>query len=116
MKFDLLKKDPNTKARAATITTDHGLIETPIFMPVGTIGTVKGVHQRELKNDINPDIILANTYHLFLRPQIDILEKAGGLHKFMNWDRNILTDSCKYRLVVYRFRFVFYECGLKIYY
>ena len=88
MKFDLLKKDIDTRARAGNLTTDHGVIETPIFMPVGTVGTVKGVHQRELKNDINPDIILANTYHLFLRPEIDILEKAGGLHKFMNWDRN----------------------------
>ena len=98
MKFDLLKKDSDTRARAATLTTDHGVIETPIFMPVGTVGTVKGVHQRELKNDINPDVILANTYHLFLRPQIDILEKAGGLHKFMNWDRNILTDSGGYQV------------------
>ena len=96
LKFNLLKKDKNTKARAATLTTDHGVIETPIFMPVGTLGTVKGVHQRELKNDINPDIILGNTYHLYLRPQIEILEKAGGLHKFMNWDRNILTDSGGY--------------------
>ncbi|MDG1794411.1 MAG: tRNA guanosine(34) transglycosylase Tgt [Flavobacteriaceae bacterium] len=98
MKFDLLKKDTETKARAATITTDHGVIETPIFMPVGTVGTVKGVHQRELKNDINPDVILANTYHLFLRPQVEVLEKAGGLHKFMNWDRNILTDSGGYQV------------------
>jgi queuine tRNA-ribosyltransferase len=98
MKFDLLKKDPETKARAGTITTDHGVIETPIFMPVGTVGTVKGVHQRELKNDINPDIILGNTYHLYLRPQTEILEKAGGLHKFMNWDRNILTDSGGYQV------------------
>ena len=98
MKFDLLKTDTETRARAATLVTDHGVIETPIFMPVGTVGTVKGVHQRELENDINPDIILANTYHLFLRPQIDILEKAGGLHKFMNWDRNILTDSGGYQV------------------
>ena len=98
MKFDLFKKDTETRARAATLVTDHGVIETPIFMPVGTVGTVKGVHQRELKNDIDPDIILANTYHLFLRPQIDILEKAGGLHKFMNWDRNILTDSGGYQV------------------
>ena len=98
MKFDLIKKDNNTKARAATLTTDHGVIETPIFMPVGTVGSVKGVHQRELKNDINPDIILGNTYHLYLRPQIEILEKAGGLHKFMNWDRNILTDSGGYQV------------------
>jgi queuine tRNA-ribosyltransferase len=90
MKFDLLQKDPQSKARAGTITTDHGVIETPIFMPVGTVASVKGVHQRELKEEINPDIILGNTYHLYLRPQPAILEKAGGLHKFMNWDRNIL--------------------------
>ncbi len=98
MKFDLLKNDPQTKARAGSITTDHGVIETPIFMPVGTVGSVKGVHQRELKLDINPDIILGNTYHLYLRPQTEIIEKAGGLHKFMNWDRNILTDSGGYQV------------------
>jgi queuine tRNA-ribosyltransferase len=98
MKFDLLKKDPQSKARAGSITTDHGVIETPIFMPVGTVASVKGVHQRELKLDINPDIILGNTYHLYLRPQTEILEKAGGLHKFMNWDRNILTDSGGYQV------------------
>lgn len=98
MKFDLIKKDSQTKARVGTISTDHGVIETPIFMPVGTVASVKGVHQRELKNDINPDIILGNTYHLYLRPKLDILEKAGGLHKFMNWDRNILTDSGGYQV------------------
>ena len=98
MKFDLLHKDPLSKARAGSITTDHGVIETPIFMPVGTVASVKGVHQRELKEDINPDIILGNTYHLYLRPQTQILEKAGGLHKFMNWDRNILTDSGGYQV------------------
>ena len=98
MKFDLLKTDPQSQARAGSITTDHGVIETPIFMPVGTAGTVKGVHQRELKNDINPDIILGNTYHLYLRPKLDVLEQAGGLHKFMNWDRNILTDSGGYQV------------------
>ncbi|SEP55838.1 tRNA guanosine(34) transglycosylase Tgt [Flavobacterium urocaniciphilum] len=98
MKFDLLKKDAQSQARAGQITTDHGVIETPIFMPVGTVASVKGVHQRELKNDINPDIILGNTYHLYLRPQLDVLEKAGGLHKFMNWDRNILTDSGGYQV------------------
>ena len=96
--FDLLQKDSQSKARAGSITTDHGVIETPIFMPVGTVASVKGVHQRELKNDINPDIILGNTYHLYLRPQTEILEKAGGLHKFMNWDRNILTDSGGYQV------------------
>jgi queuine tRNA-ribosyltransferase len=98
MKFDLLKTDPQSKARAGSITTDHGVIETPIFMPVGTVASVKGVHQRELKDEINPDIILGNTYHLYLRPQTEILEKAGGLHKFMNWDRNILTDSGGYQV------------------
>ncbi|MEY4432169.1 MAG: hypothetical protein RLZZ44_299 [Bacteroidota bacterium] len=98
MKFDLVQKDSQSKARAGSITTDHGVIETPIFMPVGTVASVKGVHQRELKNDINPDIILGNTYHLYLRPQTEILEKAGGLHQFMNWDRNILTDSGGYQV------------------
>ena len=98
MKFELNTKDTQSKARAGKITTDHGVIETPIFMPVGTVASVKGVHQRELKNDINPDIILGNTYHLYLRPQTDVLEKAGGLHKFMNWDRNILTDSGGYQV------------------
>mgnify|MGYP003670486465 FL=1 len=98
MKFELKSKDPKSKARAGKITTDHGVIETPIFMPVGTVGTVKGVHQSELKDEINPDIILGNTYHLYLRPQTKILEQAGGLHKFMNWDRNILTDSGGYQV------------------
>jgi queuine tRNA-ribosyltransferase len=98
MKFDLKTTDPKSKARAGVMTTDHGTIETPIFMPVGTVGTVKGVHQSELKDEINPDIILGNTYHLYLRPQTRILEAAGGLHKFMNWDRNILTDSGGYQV------------------
>jgi queuine tRNA-ribosyltransferase len=98
VKFDLKITDPKSQARAGVITTDHGTIETPIFMPVGTVGTVKGVHQTELKEEINPDIILGNTYHLYLRPGLDILEKAGGLHKFMNWDRNILTDSGGYQV------------------
>ncbi|HBO30172.1 MAG TPA: tRNA guanosine(34) transglycosylase Tgt [Leeuwenhoekiella sp.] len=98
MQFNLVTKDAASKARAGAITTDHGTIETPIFMPVGTVATVKGVHQRELEQDINPDIILGNTYHLYLRPQTEILEKAGGLHKFMNWDRNILTDSGGYQV------------------
>ena len=98
MRFDLKGTDNQSKARAGTITTDHGVIETPIFMPVGTVASVKGVHQRELKNDIKPDVILGNTYHLYLRPQTSILEQAGGLHKFMNWDRNILTDSGGYQV------------------
>ena len=98
MKFDLIKTDSKSSARAGLISTDHGQIETPIFMPVGTIASVKGVHQRELKNDINVDIILANTYHLYLRPNTDVIEKAGGIHKFINWDRNILTDSGGYQV------------------
>lgn len=98
MKFELKAQDPSSKARAGKITTDHGDIETPIFMPVGTVASVKGVHQTELKDEINPDIILGNTYHLYLRPKTDILEQAGGLHKFMNWDRNILTDSGGYQV------------------
>ncbi len=98
MKYTIEHKDVATKARAATLSTDHGTIKTPIFMPVGTVASVKGVHQRELKEDIDPDIILGNTYHLYLRPGIDILEKAGGLHRFMGWDRNILTDSGGYQV------------------
>lgn len=93
MKFDLLHTDTSSRARAGLITTDHGQIETPIFMPVGTAGTVKAVHQRELKEDIKAQIILGNTYHLYLRPGTHVLETAGGLHKFNNWDRPILTDS-----------------------
>ena len=98
MIFNLNFKDSKTKARAGIIKTDHGIINTPIFMPVGTSATVKGVHQRDLKDEINPDIILANTYHLYLRPGENIIEKAGGIHKFMNWDRNILTDSGGYQV------------------
>jgi queuine tRNA-ribosyltransferase len=93
MTFELLHTDPKSNARAGVITTDHGQIETPIFMPVGTVASVKAVHQHELKEDIKAHIILGNTYHLYLRPGIDILEKAGGLHKFNGWDKPILTDS-----------------------
>jgi queuine tRNA-ribosyltransferase len=113
MKFDLKFTDPKSKARAGVLTTDHGIIETPIFMPVGTVATVKGVHQTELKQQINPDIILANTYHLFLRPGMDILEKAGGLHKFMNWDRPILTDSGGYQVYSLSGRRKINEAGVK---
>jgi queuine tRNA-ribosyltransferase len=98
MKFTLTKTDKESKARAGRIETEHGSIETPIFMPVGTAGTVKGVHQQELKNDIQAQIILGNTYHLFLRPGLETLEAAGGLHKFNNWDRPILTDSGGYQV------------------
>lgn len=93
MTFELQHTDPQSNARAGLITTDHGQIETPIFMPVGTVGTVKGVMQRDLKDEVKAQIILGNTYHLYLRPGTSILEKAGGLHKFNGWDRPILTDS-----------------------
>jgi len=98
MKFDIKATDKDSNARAGTMKTAHGEIQTPIFMPVGTAGTVKGVHQHELVEDINADIILGNTYHLYLRPGTEILEKAGGLHKFMNWERPILTDSGGYQV------------------
>jgi queuine tRNA-ribosyltransferase len=98
MKFSLTAKDPHSKARAGVINTDHGEIQTPIFMPVGTAGSVKAVHQRELKNDIDAKIILGNTYHLYLRPGLPLLEKAGGLHQFIGWDRPILTDSGGYQV------------------
>lgn len=93
MDFILQYTDPQSNARAGLITTDHGTIETPIFMPVGTVGSVKAVHQHELRDDIKAQIILGNTYHLYLRPGLDILERAGGLHKFNGWERPILTDS-----------------------
>lgn len=93
MDFELQKVDPNSNARAGLITTAHGTIETPIFMPVGTVGSVKAVHFHELENDIKAQIILGNTYHLYLRPGMEIIEKAGGLHKFNGWKRPILTDS-----------------------
>lgn len=93
MDFELQKEDLNSNARAGLITTAHGTIETPIFMPVGTVGSVKAVHFHELENDIKAQIILGNTYHLYLRPGMNIIEKAGGLHKFNGWKRPILTDS-----------------------
>lgn len=93
MDFELQKEDLNSNARAGLITTAHGTIETPIFMPVGTVGSVKTVHFHELENDIKAQIVLGNTYHLYLRPGMDIIEKAGGLHKFNGWKRPILTDS-----------------------
>lgn len=93
MTFELQYTDSKSNARAGVITTDHGQIQTPIFMPVGTLGSVKAVHQHELKNDIKAQIILGNTYHLYLRPGLEVLEKAGGLHKFNGFDRPMLTDS-----------------------
>jgi queuine tRNA-ribosyltransferase len=98
MKFSHIATDPKSGARAGIISTSHGEIHTPIFMPVGTAGSVKAVHQRELKDDIHAEIILGNTYHLYLRPGIELLEKAGGLHKFNGWDRPILTDSGGYQV------------------
>ena len=98
MSFTLEHKDPGSNARAGLLKTAHGTVRTPIFMPVGTVASVKGVHQRELKEEIDPDIILGNTYHLFLRPGMDILKGAGGLHGFMGWDRALLTDSGGYQV------------------
>lgn len=98
MKFTLEYSDSKSKARAGVVKTDHGEIQTPIFMPVGTAGSVKAVHQRELDQDIKAQIILGNTYHLYLRPGLDVLEKAGGLHKFNGWEKPILTDSGGYQV------------------
>ncbi|MBU1369489.1 MAG: tRNA guanosine(34) transglycosylase Tgt [Bacteroidetes bacterium] len=98
MDFTINGTDPKSAARAGTIKTDHGTIETPIFMPVGTAGTVKAVHQRDLYEDVKAEIILGNTYHLYLRPGLDVLEKAGGLHQFNSWHKPILTDSGGYQV------------------
>src|SRR5687767_6087245 len=98
MKFELIATDPVTKARAGILHTDRGPIETPIFMPVGTVATVKAVHQKELEETIQAQIILANTYHLYLRPGMEILKKAGGVHSFMNWNKPMLTDSGGYQI------------------
>ena len=98
MQFKLQTTDPKSSARAGELTTNHGNIQTPIFMPVGTIGSVKGIHISDVKNDINAEIILGNTYHLFLRPGLNVIEQAGGLHKFNGWDRPILTDSGGYQV------------------
>ncbi|MBO7479788.1 MAG: tRNA-guanine transglycosylase, partial [Bacteroidales bacterium] len=93
MRFSLTHTDTASNARCGVISTDHGDILTPIFMPVGTVGSVKGVYHRDLKEDIGAQIILGNTYHLYLRPGLDVLRTAGGLHRFCSWDRPILTDS-----------------------
>ncbi len=98
MQFKLTTTDPHSRARAGTITTGHGEIPTPIFMPVGTAGSVKAVHQRELKDDIKAKVILGNTYHLYLRPGLEIIERAGGLHRFNGWDGPVLTDSGGYQV------------------
>ncbi len=98
MLFSLDTIDPKTSARAGTITTDNGTIQTPVFMPVGTGGTVKAIHYRDLYEDSKAEIILGNTYHLYLRPGLGILEQAGGLHEFIGWKRPILTDSGGYQV------------------
>jgi len=98
LKFTISSKDENSNARAGVLETDHGTIQTPIFMPVGTVGTVKGIHQHELEHEIKAQIILGNTYHLYLRPGTEILEKTGGLHKFIGWDKPMLTDSGGYQV------------------
>jgi len=98
MKFEIVNEDCNSSARIGKIETDHGSFETPLFMPVATSGAIKGVHNKDLIENIYPDVILSNTYHLYLRPGTDIIENAGGLHKFMNWNNNILTDSGGYQV------------------
>lgn len=98
MNFLIIHQDKDTKARSGKITTDHGVIETPVFMPVGTAGSVKAVHQKELVEDVGAEIILGNTYHLYLRPGTEIIRQAGGLHQFMNWDLPLLTDSGGYQV------------------
>ena len=98
MKFEIVNEDCNSSARIGKIETDHGSFETPLFMPVATSGAIKGVHNKDLIENIYPDVILSNTYHLYLRPGTDIIENAGGLHEFMNWNNNILTDSGGYQV------------------
>jgi queuine tRNA-ribosyltransferase len=98
MDFRILSRDPETKARTGLLELPHGVVETPVFMPVGTAATVKGVHQRELAGDLNVSLILGNTYHLYLRPGVDIIKSAGGLHQFMNWTKPVLTDSGGYQV------------------
>ncbi len=113
MKFSISLSDDKSNARAGRIQTDHGIIETPIFMPVGTVATVKGVHQKELKEEIHAQIILGNTYHLYLRPGLEVLQEAGGLHRFNGWDRPILTDSGGYQVYSLAARRKITEEGVK---
>ncbi|HJT74767.1 MAG TPA: tRNA guanosine(34) transglycosylase Tgt, partial [Chitinophaga sp.] len=98
MIFELKTTDSNSKARAGVITTGHGVIETPIFMPVGTVGSVKAVTQEQVRDDVQAQIILGNTYHLYLRPGTEVLSQAGGLHRFNGWEKPILTDSGGYQV------------------
>ena len=113
MNFILKSKDPNSKARSGLINTDHGVIQTPIFMPVGTAGTVKSVSQNDLEDQVNAQIILGNTYHLYLRPGLDLLEKIGGIHRFISWNRPILTDSGGYQVYSLSARRKITEDGVK---
>ncbi|CAN5198238.1 tRNA guanosine(34) transglycosylase Tgt [soil metagenome] len=113
MNFNIEAKDPGSKARAGAITTGHGVIQTPIFMPVGTVGTVKAVHFNELETEVQAQIILGNTYHLYLRPGLDTLSKAGGLHKFNTWDKPVLTDSGGYQVFSLAHRRKITEEGVK---
>ncbi|MGB1206473.1 MAG: tRNA guanosine(34) transglycosylase Tgt [Chitinophagales bacterium] len=113
MSFKLIKTDPESKARAGELKTAHGTIETPIFMPVGTVATVKAVHQHELENDIQAQIILGNTYHLYLRPGLDTLQKAGGLHHFNGWHKPLLTDSGGFQVYSLAHRRKITEEGVK---
>ena len=98
MNFKIIKTDKSSNARIGTFETSHGKVETPIFMPVGTAGTVKGIHQHEIEKDTKAQIILSNTYHLFLRPGLEVINKAGGIHKFIGWDKPLLTDSGGYQV------------------
>tara|TARA_B100000609_G_C17160373_1_gene405832 strand:- start:34 stop:1164 length:1131 start_codon:yes stop_codon:yes gene_type:complete len=98
MKFTIIKKDPKSNARLGEFETSHGIVETPIFMPVGTSGTVKGIHQKEIEKDTQAQIILGNTYHLYLRPGLDVIKSTGGLHKFIGWNKPLLTDSGGYQV------------------
>ena len=102
MNFEILCSDKNSRARVGKLYTDHGIINTPIFMPVGTLGTVKAIHQRELDEDIEAEIILANTYHLFLRPGMEVIKKAGGIHRFINYNKPMLTDSGGFLSLTFR--------------
>jgi len=113
LKFTIHETDKKSKARAGTMVTDHGVIETPIFMPVGTQGTVKGIHNRELEDPIKAQIILGNTYHLYLRPGIDLIQKAGGLHKFIGYDKPMLTDSGGYQVYSLKGMRKIKEAGVK---
>ncbi len=113
MEFRILYRDKKSKARAGSLITDHSEIQTPIFMPVGTAGSVKGIHQRDLQDDVDAPIILGNTYHLYLRPGLEVIKGAGGLHKFINWDRSILTDSGGYQVYSLAERRKITEQGVK---